>query len=144
MNYGFKYGFGGKNSLSPPAQTCVNMGDDGTWYGYEYNNFGSATPDKANDGTLLYSFKFNPDGLFIVAWGDAGDSRVQDAYTLVVNNDNIALWDNTTNTYNFNNQDLATRLIDEYNNNNKDFCTTILGKDMLVIEYDYMEVHNAD
>lgn len=148
MGVNFNLGFAQKNpfihkSASAPTQICINMGDDGTWYGYEYNNFGSATPDEANDGTLLYSFKFNSDGLFILAFGEDGQQLLDNIYKIQIENilglNRLAQFDETTNNYRFEDIDLANNLINNYSS----FCCTIVVAEGLIIDYDYAEIEQG-
>ncbi len=122
---------------------CLSVEYDGSkYYGYVYTTMGSADPDHANDGTLLYSFIWDNAGNFIVRWGDSGDEKVANAESIFIwsveaNKGREAQWGAAEEYYTFFDEALADKLIAEFNAGATDFCFHMSIQDGLVIDYNY-------
>ena len=122
---------------------CITVGYDGSeWYGKITGVMGSSDPDRTEDGTLLYSFKFNAAGNFVIQFGDAGDEQISSAtsfnvYSEYYGGSRVAQWNDTTLQYEFDDQLIATDLIDKYNNGITEVCIFVSIEEGTALYYTY-------
>lgn len=127
MHYHFNYPF---NPWGAGETHCVFEGTDGTWYGYESGVFGSMSPDVTVEGQIVYEFKWNAAGDFVMSFGAAGDDLVTDTDIILfsyVDEYTVALtWDSDIGVLSYTGSELAlaTLLIGNYEADKKE-CFTI-------------------
>ena len=104
--------------LYNPLNSCMVVGNSGADYGFLTGSYGEFTPSVTSDGTLIYSFRFDATGKFIMQFGLAGDEKVFDASTITVESLLSTVlgmsWDDTNKYYTATNLNLATLLIADY------------------------------
>ena len=123
---------------------CIVAGYDGSkWYGYDIGlGIGSADPDETNDGQKFYAYLWDDAGNFFFKFGLAGNEPVPGVVSIFVyapeyRKGRIALWDEVTECYTFQDQILADKLIDKYNSGTTDFCIYMGVENGLVLDYHY-------
>lgn len=138
-HYHFGYLF---NPDGVVTNQCITEGTDGTKYGYSVvppDDFGTATPNATVDGTLITELSWIAQGTFKISFGADGNTQLTDVNAIILTyNDgtrNVAGWSSTTNSYEFQDVDLATALIADYTPDKKRcFKAEILPT--LFIDYD--------
>ena len=127
----------------PNYNLCITIGyDDAVWYGKISGQIGSSEPDEASDGTLLYSFKFNADGNFVMQFGDNGDEQIMDAlsfnvYSEYYGGSRVAQWNADTLQYEFDDIAIATDLINKYNDGITEVCIFVSIEEGTALYYTY-------
>ena len=99
------------------TNVCItSLGTDGTWYGYESGNFGTANPSANILDQHFYSLKWKADGSFIISFGDLGNEQVPDVPQIFIYHKSqdaplVAVWNDITTQYEGTDLALATTLI---------------------------------
>ena len=149
MAFKHKFGFGGlfyfNGDGNNRVNVCIDSGTDGTWYMFEFNSFGIANPTHTKDGTLLYSFKCNASGDFIISWGDTGKEQLLGIDAILVKSKDrkhvgTATWRNVLTRYEFNDLEWATVIIDAYGKGETEQCFLLEGLPENFIHYSFNEL----
>ena len=124
--------------------TCIHANSDGTWYGYEYNNFGSSPTDFLESGERFYAQKWKEDGEWRLMFGDTGLDQLDDTTLISVSYLGVsrtAIWDGAG--YVVYDSALTVDSMQNYEDCLRDYCVAITILPKKVIESDFKELTNG-
>ena len=123
-------------------QTCIHANTDGTWYGYEYDNFGKIDNEfLADDTTRQYARKWKEDGEWRAMFGSDGLLQLTDVDKITVEYLGIsrqATWDGAGYVIYDTTMTADSQL--SYDECARDFCIAMHYLPHLVIEVDFKEI----
>ena len=129
------------DSLHTVEHSCVHANTDGTWFGYEYNNFGSIDNEHLSTDERQYARKWKTDGEWRLLFGEDGLLQLTGIEIITIEYLGVtreAVWDGAGYVI------YDTILTDDsqlaYINCDRDFCIAIYFLPQLVIESDFKEL----